>query len=58
MTPEQAWCGVWWDCCGGECRCTNSILEPSPALAALSGADATCEYRALTEAAAASEVKP
>ena len=33
-TPEQAWCGAWWDCAAGPAgaTCTSSYLEPSDAL--------------------------
>jgi hypothetical protein len=29
-TPEQVWCGDWWDCTHPGCRA--SALDPSPAL--------------------------
>ena len=28
LTPEQAWCGAWFDCT----RCASSVLLPSSAL--------------------------
>jgi hypothetical protein len=31
LTPEQAWCGEWWDCRSG---CHSSVLIQSPALIA------------------------
>lgn len=31
-TPEQKWCGQWFQCPDG--RCTNSALIPSPDLEA------------------------
>ena len=30
QTPEQRWCGTWWDCES----CRSSVLIPSPELAA------------------------
>ena len=35
-TPEQAWCGTWWDCPGGPggTRCWSSVLVPSAELIA------------------------
>ena len=32
-TPEQAWCGTWYEC--SESRCNSSVLLHSPALAAM-----------------------
>lgn len=32
-TPEQAFCGTWYDC--ARAGCTASVLLPSPELAAL-----------------------
>jgi hypothetical protein len=29
-TPEQAFCGTWYQCTGQ--RCLNSVLMPSPGL--------------------------
>lgn len=31
-TPEQAWCGAWYDC--ADPRCSSSVLFPSPELRA------------------------
>ena len=32
QTPEQLFCGAWWDCTTGGERCSNSILFPSAEL--------------------------
>ena len=30
QTPDERWCGTWYDCTGR--RCWSSVLWPSPAL--------------------------
>jgi hypothetical protein len=38
MSPEQAWCGEWWDCrnraLGSVGHCGVTVCVPSPALVA------------------------
>lgn len=33
-TPEQRWCGTWYDCPPGQFHCRSSVLLPSPDLRA------------------------
>lgn len=41
QTPEQAYCGTWYDCAPGApgWTCKSSVLIPSPEIAALHAAD-------------------
>lgn len=36
LSPEQRWCGQWWDCAPSPGMCTSSILIPSRKLECVS----------------------